>query len=93
MNVFDRGKKRLIWRRDANKTIDRKNDPDKNYANLQKAMANFLGISRLIRTISKAPGPHDSPRSARKPGAYKQGAWGGWNKILRSKRPSRLLGA
>jgi hypothetical protein len=29
VNVFDRGKKRLIWRGDASKTIDLKKDPDK----------------------------------------------------------------
>ena len=39
MIVFDRGKNRLICRRDASKTIDLKKDPDKKYANLQKAMA------------------------------------------------------
>jgi hypothetical protein len=42
VNVFDRGKKQLIWRGDASKTIDLKKDPDKNYANLQKAMAKLF---------------------------------------------------
>ena len=30
------------WRGDAGKTIDLKKDPDKNYANLQKAMAKLF---------------------------------------------------
>lgn len=32
----------MIWRGDASKTIDLKKDPDKNYKNLQKAMAKIL---------------------------------------------------
>lgn len=32
----------LIWRGDATKTIDLKKDPDKNYKNLQKAMAKLF---------------------------------------------------
>jgi len=39
VSVFDRGKKQLIWRGDASKTLDLKKDPDKNSANLQKAVA------------------------------------------------------
>jgi len=42
LNVFDREKKQLIWRGDASKTIDLKKDPDKNYANLQKAVAKLF---------------------------------------------------
>jgi hypothetical protein len=67
VNVFDRGEKRLIWRGDASTAIDLKKDPDKNYRNLQKLWPSFLGIIRLI-LISRAPGPDDSPCSARKPG-------------------------
>ena len=42
MNVYDPGRKQLIWRGDARKTIDLKKDPDKNYKNLQKAMAKLF---------------------------------------------------
>jgi len=42
VNVFDREKKQLIWRSDASKTIDLKKDPDKNYANLQKAVTKIF---------------------------------------------------
>jgi hypothetical protein len=48
VNEFDRGKKRLMWRGDASKTIDLKKDVDKNYANMQRRWPNFLGIIRLI---------------------------------------------
>jgi len=42
VNVYDPGRKQLIWRGDASKTIDLKKDPDKNYKNLQKTMAKLL---------------------------------------------------
>ena len=42
MDMYDVGKKQLIWRGDAVKTIDLKTDPDKNYKNLQKAMAKLF---------------------------------------------------
>ena len=42
MDVYDVGKKQLVWRGDAVKTIDLKKDPDKNYKNLQKVMAKLL---------------------------------------------------
>jgi Domain of unknown function (DUF4136) len=42
VDLYDRGKKQLIWRGDASKTIDLKKDPDKNYRNLQKAMAELF---------------------------------------------------
>ncbi len=42
VNVYDPGRKQLIWRGDASKTIDLKKDPDKNYANLQKAVAKLF---------------------------------------------------
>jgi hypothetical protein len=42
IDVYDSAKKQLIWRGDASKTIDLKKDPDKNYKNLQKAMAKLF---------------------------------------------------
>jgi hypothetical protein len=42
VDIYDQGKKQLIWRGDATKTIDLKKDPDKNYKNLQKAMAKLF---------------------------------------------------
>jgi Domain of unknown function (DUF4136) len=42
VDLYDPGEKQLIWRGDATKTIDLKKDPDKNYKNLQKAMAKLF---------------------------------------------------
>ena len=42
VDMYDPAKKRLIWRGDASKTLDLKKDPDKNYKNLQKAMAKLF---------------------------------------------------
>lgn len=42
VDLYDAGKKQLIWRGDANKTIDLKKDPNKNYKNLQKSMAKLF---------------------------------------------------
>src|SRR4030095_1347773 len=42
MDLYDMGKKQLVWRGDAIKTIDLKKDPDKNYKNLQKVMAKLF---------------------------------------------------
>lgn len=42
VDLYDPGKKQLIWRGDTSKTIDLKKDPDKNYNNLQKAMAKIF---------------------------------------------------
>ena len=39
VDLYDPAHKQLAWRGDAIKTIDLKKDPDKNYRNLQKAMA------------------------------------------------------
>jgi len=50
VDVYDVGKKQLIWRGDAVKTIDLKTDPDKNYRNLQKAMA------KLFKNYPPKPG-------------------------------------
>ena len=50
MDVYDVSKKQLVWRGDAIKTIDLKQDPDKNYKNLQKVMA------KLFRNYPPKPG-------------------------------------
>jgi len=42
VDLYDPRKKQLVWRGDASKTIDLKKDPDKNYANLQKAIAKLF---------------------------------------------------
>ena len=50
MDLYDTGKKQLVWRGDAVKTIDLKKDPDKNYKNLQKLMA------KLFKNYPPTPG-------------------------------------
>jgi hypothetical protein len=42
VDIYDPGKKQLVWRGDASKTIDLKKDPDKNYKALQKAMTKLF---------------------------------------------------
>ncbi len=42
VDLYDPTLDDLIWRGDATKTIDLKKDPDKNYKNLQKAMAKLF---------------------------------------------------
>ena len=42
MDLYDVGKRQLVWRGDAIKTIDLKEDPDKNYRNLQKVMTKLF---------------------------------------------------
>lgn len=42
VDLYDPAHDQLIWRGDATKTIDLKKDPDKNYKNLQKAMAKLF---------------------------------------------------
>jgi hypothetical protein len=42
IDMYDVGRKQLVWRGDAIKTIDLKKDPDKNYKNLQKVMAKLF---------------------------------------------------
>ena len=42
MDLYDVGKKHLVWRGDAIKTIDLKKDPERNYKNLQKVMAKLF---------------------------------------------------
>jgi hypothetical protein len=42
VDLYDPATKHLVWRGDASKTIELKKDPDKNYKNLQKAMAKLF---------------------------------------------------
>ena len=42
VDLYDSGRKQLVWRGDATKTIDLKKEPEKNYKNLQKAMAKLF---------------------------------------------------
>jgi hypothetical protein len=42
VGLFDPTTKRLVWRGSASKTLDVKRDPDKNYRNLEKAMAKLF---------------------------------------------------
>ena len=50
LDLYDVGKKELVWRGDAMKTIDLKTDPNKNYKNLQKVMA------KLFKNYPPKPG-------------------------------------
>ena len=42
VGLFDPAKKQLVWRGSASKTLDIKKDPNKNYSNLEKAMAKLF---------------------------------------------------
>jgi hypothetical protein len=42
IGLFDPTTKQLVWRGSASKTLDIKKDPDKNYRNLEKAMAKLF---------------------------------------------------
>ncbi len=42
IGLFDPATKQLVWRGSASKTLDIKKDPDKNYRNLEKAMAKLF---------------------------------------------------
>ena len=42
IDLYDVGRKQLVWRGDAVKTITLKTDPDKNYKNLQKVMTKLF---------------------------------------------------
>lgn len=42
VGLFDPASKQLVWRGAASKTLDIKRDPDKNYRELQKAMAKLF---------------------------------------------------
>ena len=42
MELFDPARSQLVWRGSAAKTLDIKKDPDKNYRNLEKAMAKLF---------------------------------------------------
>jgi hypothetical protein len=42
VDLYEPGRKQLVWRGDATKTMDLKKNPDKNYKNLQKAMGKLF---------------------------------------------------
>jgi hypothetical protein len=42
VEIHDAARKQVVWRGAAEKTLDIKKDPDKNYKNLQKAMAKLF---------------------------------------------------
>jgi hypothetical protein len=42
VGLFDPAEKHLVWRGSVSKALEIKNDPDKNYRNLEKAMAKLL---------------------------------------------------
>lgn len=42
INIYDPARKQLIWRGDVTKTLEPSKDPDKNYRNLQKALAKLF---------------------------------------------------
>ena len=42
IGLFNPATKQLVWRGSASKTLDIKKDPDKNYRNLEKAMAKLF---------------------------------------------------
>jgi hypothetical protein len=42
LNIYDPAKKQLVWRGSATKTLNINKDPDKNYKNLEKAVAKLL---------------------------------------------------
>ena len=42
VGLFDPANKQLVWRGSASKTLDISKDPDKNYRNLQKAVARLF---------------------------------------------------
>jgi len=42
IDLYDPANKKLVWRGDATKSIELNRDPDKNYKNLQKAMAKLF---------------------------------------------------
>jgi hypothetical protein len=42
VDIVDSSRKQLVWRGDAQKTLDLKKDPEKNYRDLQKAMAKLF---------------------------------------------------
>jgi hypothetical protein len=42
VNLYDPAKKQLVWHGTVSKTLSVSKDPDKNYKNLQKAVAKLL---------------------------------------------------
>ena len=59
VGLFDPAKKQLVWRGSASKTLDIKKDPNKNYSNLEKAMAKlFQELSpRRREAVTGTPEP------------------------------------
>lgn len=45
VDMYDPARKQLIWRGNVSKELNPSKDPDKNYKNLQKAMAKLLVVS------------------------------------------------
>ena len=63
VDIYDPTRKQLIWRGDATKTIDISKNPDKNYKNLQRAMAKLFknyppqtAGKPIVRCCGGAPG-------------------------------------
>jgi len=52
IGLFDPAAKQLVWRGSASKTLDLKKDPDKNYRNLENAMA------KLFKNYPPGTGKH-----------------------------------
>ena len=52
VGLFDPATKQLVWRGSASKTLDIKKDPEKNYRNLEKAMA------KLFKNYPPGAGKH-----------------------------------
>jgi hypothetical protein len=52
VELFDQAAGHLVWRGSVSKTLDIKKDPDKNYRNLQKALA------KLFQTYPPGAGRH-----------------------------------
>ncbi len=50
LNIYDPVRKQLVWRGSVSKTLNIKKDPDKNYKNLEKAVA------KLLRNYPPKPG-------------------------------------
>jgi len=52
IGLFDPARKQLVWRGSASKTLDIKHDPEKNYRNLEKAVA------KLFKNYPPGAGKH-----------------------------------
>jgi uncharacterized protein DUF4136 len=65
IDLYDVGRKQLVWRGDATKTIELKTDPDKNYRNLQKVM------TKLFRNYPPKPRKQGTPGLTKSIGGYR----------------------